>query len=110
MDYNSALNSLDMLRTKLVNAEAMASLQLSVSRNALLALNTQISILGAAMAFGGFLAGIFGMNLSNIDTIQSVPNTFEVVTVCLLVLVSVGSAVTTWWFTVTGVLPVRAHN
>lgn len=106
MDYNSALNGLDLLSTKLMNAEAMQSLQLSVSRNALLALNTKIAILGAAMAFGGFMAGVFGMNLSNVSSIQDVPHTFEAVTLALLALVAAASALTTWWFTATGVLPV----
>lgn len=106
IDYNTALNGLDALSSKLVSAEAMTALQLSVSRNALLALNTKISILGAAMSFGGFVAGVFGMNLSNVESIQPIPHTFEVVVVCLLLLVTTVSVATTWWFTVTGVLPV----
>ena len=53
MDFNAMLVNLEKLHSKLVSAESMTILQLSVTRNALLSLNTKISILAAAIALGG---------------------------------------------------------
>lgn len=58
MDYNNILINLDMLKAKLINAEATTSLQLNVSRNILLALNTKIAIYTSVIGFGALIGNI----------------------------------------------------
>ena len=96
-----------------------------MSRNALLSLNTKIGICALSVAFGGmyidklitylqishhklclgFGAGVFGMNLSNVSTIQNLPNSFIWVTACLVITLIAIAYTFILYFTAIGILP-----
>jgi len=108
MDYNSLAASLEVLREQIQNAEDLVSLRLDTSRNELLIANTAFSLGACCVGLGGYLAGLFGMNLDNTISIQDTPGLF--VGICI------GSSLTIiasyvgvfWYLSFTGVLPTKA--
>ena len=75
-----------------------------MSQNQLLIANTVVTVLAASVAFGSFIAGIFGMNLDN-DKYQAIPGSFVGVTLLTLIAVSLISIGTVYYFQVTSMLP-----
>ena len=60
------------------SAEELVSLRLDTARNQLLVANTLFAILACAVAFGSYIASIFGMNLDN-SRLESTPGLFAVI-------------------------------
>ena len=86
-------------------------MQLDYSLNQLLKLNTIISLYAAAIGTGGYVAGLFGMNLNNTTTIQNIPYIFEVVCYSSALGALVGFFLLIKYLTATGVLPkTRKYN
>ena len=54
-------------------------MHLNTSLNQLLRLDTCISIFAAAVGTGGYLAGLFGMNLDNTEHIQKMQGLFRAI-------------------------------
>ena len=75
-----------------------------MSQNQLLIANTVVTVLAAAVAFGSFIAGIFGMNLDN-DKYQAIEGSFVGVTLLTLIAVALISIGTVYYFQVTAMLP-----
>jgi len=79
MDYTSIASSLEVLRNQIQNAEDLVLLRLDTSRNELLIANTAFALGAFCVGIGGYLAGVFGMNLDNVVSIEEVHGLFAMV-------------------------------
>jgi len=61
----SEVNALELLKGKILNTEALVSLQLDTTRNRLLYINTVVSAVSVVVATASLVGSIFGMNLIN---------------------------------------------
>jgi Mg2+ and Co2+ transporter CorA len=83
------------------------SLRLDISRNEALMANTVLGILGAAIGFGGYITGVFGMNLDQVYYLMPRQGSFLAVTLASFgVIVLIFLAVYTY-FAMLGVFPSR---
>jgi Mg2+ and Co2+ transporter CorA len=110
MDYNSLESKLEHLRVQIQSAEELVSLRLDTSRNELLVANTAMAVLAVCIGFNSYIAGIFGMNLDNVDIIQPVPGIFFTVFGVTLALIFVSFYLIILYYTETGVLPKRVRK
>ena len=82
---------LELLQGQMNSADTQASLRLDISRNKTLSANITITLITVNVTFAGYIAGVFGMNLDNVDTIQPVEGVFAIVfvgTFCLIIICS----------------------
>ena len=82
-------------------------LRLDTSRNELMIVNTDMTVLACCIGVGTFIAGIFGMNLDNTAYIQPVDGTFAIVWVGSTLLVGVLYMVCYMYFVISGSYPKR---
>lgn len=81
-------------------------LKLDTSRNQLLVLNTRLVVFSVAIGFSAYLTGIYGMNLDNTVTIQTVVfGVFEAVTVGSFALIIITSASLLYYLKRVNILP-----
>ena len=76
-----------------------------MSQNQLLIANTIVTVLAASIAFGSFIAGLFGMNLDNNEKYQSYDGSFVAVTLLTIALVALIAVFTIYYFQQTAMLP-----
>ena len=81
-------------------------LKLDTSRNQLLVLNTRLVVFSVAIGFSAYFTGIYGMNLDNTVTIQTVVfGVFEAVTVGSFALIIITSASLLYYLKRVNILP-----
>jgi Mg2+ and Co2+ transporter CorA len=81
------------------------SLRLDISRNKALVANTIVSIFGAAVGFGAYITGVFGMNLNQVFYLQPVKGGFVTITMLTLVAIAVLFTAVYVYFARQGVFP-----
>jgi magnesium transporter len=69
----------ESLREETRNTEDLIMLRLDTARNLLLMTNTVIAIIAASFSLGGFIAGIFGMNVFDPERYWSTSYAFGVI-------------------------------
>eukprot|EP01041_Mallomonas_annulata_P009201 gene9201-19079_t len=106
-EYGSLTSSLLQLRSQLQSAEQMVTMKLNTSQNLLLLANTAITIVAVAVGLGGYITGIFGMNLDQTMTIQPThePPVFQIVCIVTSVLMVLVFIVFRMYFSYTGYIP-----
>ena len=104
-DFNTLISKLTLLKQKLTSAQEMVSMKLDTTRNELLKTNTILSIVALYLTLGGFVAGIFGMNLDNTIHLQTTPHVFITVTLVTTGVIIVGIVLTIAFFIVYDILP-----
>lgn len=109
IDFNSLELKISFVRTQIQSAEELVSLRLDTSRNELLIANTALSVLACSIGFGGYLTGIFGMNLDNVETIQPVKYSFTIVCVVSFSVIVIIFFVTISYLQYSGTLPSRLN-
>jgi len=105
MQYTALASKLHVLQAEITNAEDLVSLRLDTSRNELLIANTAFSLRALCVGIGGWLAGVFGMNLDNAAAMESIPGLFFLIffgTIGLVIMIYVGIYS---YLTVSGVIP-----
>ena len=80
-------------------------MRLDTARNELLIANTIIAVVAANFAFGGFVAGLFGMNLENAVVFEAWNHGFEIVTVVTFLTILFGIYISLFYFKRKGVIP-----
>ena len=83
----------------------MMKMKLDTTRNELLKTNMILTIISTNLTLGGFIAGIFGMNLDNTVYLQQAHNGFLIVTVATSGLVVLGIIFTILFFRYYKILP-----
>ena len=104
-DFNSLISKFSLLKHKLTSAQEMVSMKLDTTRNELLKTNMILSIIALYLTLGGFVAGIFGMNLDNTIHLQNTPHVFIAVTVITTGCIVVGILLTVMFFRAHDILP-----
>ena len=104
-DFNTLISKLTLLKQKLTSAQEMVSMKLDTTRNELLKTNMILSIVALYLTLGGFVAGIFGMNLDNTIYLQSTPHVFMTVTLVTTGVIIVGIVLTIAFFIMYDILP-----
>ena len=104
-DFNTLISKLNLLKQKLTSAQEMVSMKLDTTRNELLKTNMILSIIALYLTFGGFVAGIFGMNLDNTVHLQNTPHVFITVTLVTTGVIIVGIILTIAFFIMNDILP-----
>jgi Mg2+ and Co2+ transporter CorA len=92
-EYNVAISKLKKCDDILTKDTYSASLHLDFIRNDLLKTNLILTIVSTCFTTGGFIAGIFGMNLDNTIYLQNAPGGFISVTVVTTVVIIIGIAI-----------------
>jgi Mg2+ and Co2+ transporter CorA len=87
------------------NAEDSLSLRLNVAQNRVLAANITFNAAIVMISFGGYVSGIFGMNLDNTVTIMPVFGVFEIVFVGTFSIMVIGSYLLLKYFESQGLIP-----
>ena len=105
IDCYSIEANLNILRENIENSEDLVMLRLDTARNELLITNTIIAVVAANFAFGGFIAGIFGMNLDNSPRFEAWSYSFEIITIVTLFFVLMGIFLSLFYFKRNGVIP-----
>ena len=99
------LSKLNLLKQNLTSAQEMVSMKLDTTRNELLKTNMILSIVALYLTLGGFVAGIFGMNLDNTVHLQNTPHVFMTVTLVTTGMIIVGIVLTIAFFIMYDILP-----
>lgn len=98
-------NRVALILKKLENAEQSVLVRLNVSQNELLVANTVVTITACAVGFGGYISGLFGMNLDQTIYLQPQSGSFKTVVIASFTFI-VGSVILTlFYLRLTGVLP-----
>lgn len=100
-------SKIEYLRNQIQSAQELVLLRLDTSRNELLIANTALAVLACSIAFGGYIAGIFGMNLDNTIYLQPMDNSFVIVTVCSFGLIVIIFFLIMHYFSWSGIFPRR---
>ena len=95
---------INFLLVTMDNAEDLVTLKLNIAQNELLTANTSLAVLAVTIAFGAYVAGVFGMNLDIPDGIE-----FAVVFAVTMVIIVVGTALIMGYYQWEGVLPTRVR-
>lgn len=103
-DFSAFESKVEFLQGQMINAESQASLRLDINRNRTLSANIIITLLTLNVGLGAYFAGIFGMNLDNVDTIQPVPGVFPAVFAGSFGLMIIGSVMMYYMFVHWGVI------
>ena len=114
LDFVAQDNEVDYMINELQFNEKSLELRLETSRNELTLINTYFTITSAFFGFGGFLAGIFGMNLDNSTTtepglVQSKKGSFIVVTVISAACIVVGITSTYFYLLYKNIIPEKLY-
>jgi hypothetical protein len=107
IDFNSLESKIEYLRNQIQSAQELVLLRLDTSRNELLIANTALAVLACSIAFGGYIAGIFGMNLDNTIYLQNVDNSFVIVTMCSFGVIVILFFLIMHYFSWSGIFPRR---
>ena len=107
-DLTSLSGKFTNLRTQIQSAEELIALRLDTSRNELLIVNTLLSGLSCSVAFGAYITGIFGMNLDNVDTVQTMKNSFPMITMISFSIIILAYSILNYIFYRANVFPTRA--
>ena len=83
---------------RLTNAVEEVSMKLDHTKNEILKINTILTIVSTGLTFGGYVAGIFGMNLDNTEYLQPVSGVFMTVCIVTSALIILGVGVTILYF------------
>jgi Mg2+ and Co2+ transporter CorA len=71
---NNVLNDVSHLENKVQNQKDVSDLTMKIKRNRLLWLNANLAATSVCLGFGGYIFGMFGMNLaSGLETVAAVP-------------------------------------
>lgn len=104
-DTHSLEAVIEVLREDINNSEDLLLLRLDTARNEILIANTVIATVAANIALGGFVAGVFGMNLDNTIWLQEYTYGFAIVVTCMLSFMSLGIVFSLYYFKSKGILP-----
>lgn len=108
-DFSSFSKEVEDLSMQINAAESLTLLRLDTSRNELLLVDTQLSVLAVCFGVGAFITGLFGMNLDNTNTLQNAPGGFKSVSVLCLVIIVVGYLAIMLYLRITGKLPTKVN-
>ena len=92
------ISTLKMWEVRLVNTVNTVSMKLDFTRNELLKINMILTILSTGLTFGGYIAGIFGMNLDNTIYLQPVSGVFMSVCIVTTGIIIIGVVLTIFYF------------
>lgn len=106
-DYNSIESKLLYQKQQMQSAEELLRIRLDTARNTLLLVNTQFGILACAIAFGSFVVGGFGMNLTT--ELNAMPGLFALVFALTFVVIMLLFAVVVLYLRTSGTLPVGSN-
>ncbi len=114
LDFEAQDNEVDYMMNELQFNEKSLELRLETSRNELTLINTYFTITSAFFGFGGFIAGIFGMNLDNSTTsepglVQSKKGSFIVVSVISAACIVVGITTTYYYLRYKNIIPEKLN-
>ena len=114
LDFEALDNEVDYMMNELQFNEKSLELRLETSRNELTLINTYFTITSAFFGFGGFIAGIFGMNLDNSTTtepglVQSQKGSFIVVSVISAAFIVVGITTTYYYLRYKNIIPEKLN-
>jgi Mg2+ and Co2+ transporter CorA len=96
--FNTLISKFTLLKQQLTSSQEMVSMKLDTTRNELLKTNMILSIVALYLTIGGFVAGIFGMNLDNTIHLQFQKHVFISVTVITSGCIIIGSVITVLYF------------
>lgn len=97
-NYNVGIFAMRRSNDRLTNAVEEVSMKLDHTKNEILKINTILTIVSTGLTFGGYIAGIFGMNLDNTEYLQPVPGVFMSVCIVTSALIIFGVGVTILYF------------
>ena len=76
IDFSTLEVSVQNVLSQITYAEESVFVRLDTQRNELYIVNASLTILSCGIAFGGYIAGLFGMNFDNTEYIQPVSGSF----------------------------------
>ena len=87
--FGSLLTQIEMVSEKIKHSEEFSILKLEYTRNKLMILNTILTIIMCVIGFCSYVAGLFGMNLDNVDYIQPINGIFNSVVISTIIFIPV---------------------
>ena len=97
-NYDIGIFTLKTSNDALDNAVKQVSMKLDHTKNEILKINTILTIVSTGLTFGGYIAGVFGMNLDNCEYLQPMKGVFTTVCVVTSVVMILGVGVTVFYF------------
>ena len=97
-NYNIGIFKMRKSGESLSNAVEEVSMKLDHTKNEILKINTILTIVSTGLTFGGYVAGIFGMNLDNTSYLQPVAGVFMTVCIVTSAVIILGVGATILYF------------
>lgn len=108
-DFRTIENQADNIARKLTHVEQSINLKLDTSRNELLFATTILSVFATVIAFSGYVAGAFGMNLDNTHEYENQKGAFSTIFSITMLLNAFGAMLIIALFRYYNILPTHAH-
>eukprot|EP01041_Mallomonas_annulata_P002658 gene2658-5214_t len=108
LDYTSLEKKLEVLQSRIQNAEELVILRLDTTRNRLLTVDVSIAVITTVLAFGSYIGSMWGMNLKT--NLEYKAGVFWWINGCNFIAMLAAMVLSIWYFKCIGVLPMSAVN